>query len=76
MKNYTHIVSNPEVMTGMPCIRGTRITVANILRQVATGRTVQQICHDYPSLSGEQIAEAIEFAADIASYQTYELLAS
>lgn len=63
-------------MTGMPCIKGTRITVANVLRQIAAGRRPDEICQDYPSLSIESIRAALAFAADMVSSETHELLAS
>jgi uncharacterized protein (DUF433 family) len=62
-------------MTGMPCIKGTRITVANLVRQIAAGRTPEEICRDYPYLTLESIRAALEFAADISSTETYGIAA-
>ena len=63
-------------MTGVPCIKGTRVTVANIVRQVAAGRTTEEICSDYPYLTLDSIRAALAFAADLTSVESYELLAS
>ena len=76
MKEHPNISANPDVMLGAPCIRGTRVTVANILRQVAAGRTVEQICQDYPYLEPRSVQDALEFAADLSSGETHDLLAS
>ena len=76
MNDHPHITADPQVMTGMPCFRGTRVTVANVVRQVAEGRTTDEICRDYPYLTRDAIRAALEFAADVAASQTYELLAS
>ena len=76
MNYYPEITADPTVMTGMPCIKGTRITVANVLRQIAAGRTPDEICLDYPDLTIESIRAALAFAAAVASSETYELLAS
>ena len=76
MKDHPQITADPQVMTGMPCIKGTRVTVANIVRQIADGRAPTEICHDYPYLTLESIRAALEFAADISAAETYELLAS
>ncbi len=76
MNNHPHIAADPGVMTGMPCIKGTRVTVANIVRQIAAGRTPDEILRDYPYLPPEAIRAALEFAADISAVETYELLAS
>ena len=62
-------------MTGMPCIRGTRVTVANIVRQIASGRSPDDICRDYPYLTPESVRAALEFAADVSASETYELAA-
>lgn len=76
MNKHLHITSDPRVMTGMPCIKGTRITVANIVRQFAAGRTTEAICADYPYLTIESIKDAMSFAADLTCGESYELLAS
>ena len=34
---------DPAVMVGKPCIRGTRVTVEQVLRELATGNPVEQI---------------------------------
>jgi uncharacterized protein (DUF433 family) len=41
--NLERITLDPAVMSGKPCIRGLRVTVANVLRQLANQRTVPQI---------------------------------
>ena len=76
MKNHPSITADPNVMTGMPCIRGTRVTVANVVRQIAAGRSPEEICGDYPYLTLDAIRAALEFAADVSAAETYELLAS
>jgi uncharacterized protein (DUF433 family) len=73
MNNYPGIMADPKVMTGMPCIRGTRVTVANIVRQIAAGRGPDDICRDYPYLTADSIRAALEFAADVSASETYEL---
>ena len=76
MNRHPQITADPHVMTGMPCIKGTRVTVANIVRQIAAGRTPDELLREYPYLSPEAIRAALEFAADISAAQTYELQAS
>lgn len=73
MDKHVHITSDPNVMTGMPCIKGTRITVANIVRQFAAGRTAEVICADYPLLTRESIKDALAFAAELTAAENYEL---
>ena len=73
MNSHPGITADPQVMTGMPCIKGTRVTVANVVRQIAAGRNPDDICRDYPYLTAESIRAALEFAADISASETYEL---
>lgn len=75
MNLYPQISANPKVMTGVPCIHGTRVTVANIVRQIAGGRSAADICRDYPQINEEAIRAALCFAADITSAETHELAA-
>ena len=57
------ITTNPDVRSGKPCIRGTRITVYDILEYLAGGMTEEQILADFPSLAREDIRAALSFAA-------------
>ena len=60
MNDHPYITADPKIMTGMPCLKGTRITVANILRQFAAGRTPDDICRDYPYLTPDSIRAALD----------------
>ena len=56
---------DPEVCSGKPCIRGTRIMVKNILGMLAGGYTVERIVEAYPELTAEQVRAAIDYAARV-----------
>jgi uncharacterized protein (DUF433 family) len=58
------ICIDPEIRSGKPCIKGTRITVYDILEYLAGGMTEAEILDDFPSLSKDDIRAALEFAAD------------
>jgi uncharacterized protein (DUF433 family) len=60
---FTRITVDPEVMAGVPTIRGLRIPVATVVLMVADGMTVEQICGDLPDLEPEDVAEALRYAA-------------
>ncbi|MGI8599200.1 MAG: DUF433 domain-containing protein [Chitinophagaceae bacterium] len=65
MKDYSQYISiNPEIRFGKPCIKGTRISIADILGWLAAGMSHQEILEDYPSLKEEHIIAALAFAAD------------
>ena len=55
------ITVDPMVMSGKPCIRGLRVTVANVLRQLANGRTRPQILASYPYLEEEDIEACLDY---------------
>jgi uncharacterized protein (DUF433 family) len=63
--DYTHIITiEPDKMGGKPCIRGLRITVYDILDYLASGMTEDEILHDFPDLTREDIRACLAFAAD------------
>jgi len=64
MKRYEKIEINPNIMFGKPVIKGTRVTVEQILRKLAGGMTIEEIITDHPHLMKEDILAAQEFAAD------------
>jgi uncharacterized protein (DUF433 family) len=61
---HERIEINPEIMFGKPVIKGTRITVEQILRKLAGQMTVDEILADHPHLVPDDIYAAAAFAAD------------
>ena len=61
-----HITTDPHVMHGVVCFRGTRIPVSVVLDNLAAGGTPERILDQYPSLRSEHIPAAIGYAANIA----------
>lgn len=59
-----HITINPEVRFGKPCIKDTRIAVADILHWLASGMSYRDILDDFPDLKEEHIIAALGFAAN------------
>lgn len=49
---------------GKPLIKGTRITVADILHWFASGMTIHEIISDYPELTEIQIKASLTYAAN------------
>lgn len=70
MKQLERITINPDVCLGQPTIRGMRITVSAILKQVAAGMTVEEILKAYPELEKEDIIQSLKYAAWLASEKT------
>jgi len=63
------IVVDPKVMVGKPVIRGTRISVEQILRLLAQGLTFEDILKDYPHLTKEDIVAALIYAAKVTGME-------
>ena len=61
---HERVEINPEIMFGKPVIKGTRITVEQILRKLAGQMTVDEILADHPHLTPDDIYAAAAFAAD------------
>lgn len=67
------ITVDPEVCQGQPVIRGLRITVAFVMKQIAAGLTAADILEAYPELEAEDLSQAAEYAAWLAGEQARPL---
>jgi uncharacterized protein (DUF433 family) len=59
------IASDPGIMGGVPVVRGTRVPVYVILEHLEAGRSIEQVLHDYPTLTPESVRAAIRYAAEL-----------
>jgi len=57
------IVIDPEVLSGKPVIKGTRIPVYLIIELVANGITEEEILRQYPTLKKGDIKAALLYAS-------------
>ena len=65
MVDYKKFIEiNPEVRFSKPIVKGTRISVYDILGWLASGLTYQQILEDFPQLSENAIYACLAYAAD------------
>jgi uncharacterized protein (DUF433 family) len=55
-------------MHGRPCIRGLRITVADVLGLLSVGQSRETILQDYPYLESADIDAVLAFAARQADH--------
>ena len=58
------IAIDPLIRSGKPCVRGTRITVADVLDYLGGGMTMAEVLEDFPDLTAEDIQACLSFAAD------------
>ncbi|MEI6387828.1 MAG: DUF433 domain-containing protein [Spirochaetota bacterium] len=67
------VVSDPAIMLGKPVIKGTRITVELILRDLSEGMTMDDLLQAYPQLQDRDIRAALSYSASVVADE--ELLA-
>jgi len=65
-----NILSDPQILRGKPCIKGTRIPVALILGYLAAGRDTATIQREFPDLTAGDVAACLDYARDLAEFET------
>lgn len=69
MNDYHQLITaDPDVRMGKPCIKGTQITIFEVLSCYASGKNKDSIRHNFPNLSTEQIHACFAYAADHYGY--------
>jgi uncharacterized protein (DUF433 family) len=61
-----HIMTDAAVCHGKACIKGTRIMASVVLDNLASGLSSAEIVRLYPTLTGEDVAAAMAYAAELA----------
>ena len=64
MNYQDYITIEPDKRSGKPCIRGLRITVSDVLDDLASNMTEEEILEDFPDLTREDVKACLAFAAD------------
>ena len=64
MNLLNRIVVDPAVRFGKPCVRGTRMSVGDILGYLAGGMSEDQILADFPQLTRDDVRACLAYAAE------------
>jgi uncharacterized protein (DUF433 family) len=65
MINYIEYIEiKSDVRFGKPILKGTRISVYDVLNWLANGMSINEIILDFPELSEIQIKACLAYAAD------------
>ncbi|MGC8604689.1 MAG: DUF433 domain-containing protein [Desulfomonilaceae bacterium] len=67
MNKLDRITIKPDLCLGQPTIRGMRITVSVILKMLGSGKSIEDVIEAYPELDTEDVRQAIQYAAWLAS---------
>lgn len=63
--NFREIITiDSRIRSGKPCIRGTRITVADVFNYIGGGMTIAEVLEDFPDFTAADIQACFAFAAD------------
>ena len=71
---FDRITIEQGKLGGTPCIRGLRIPVATLVEMTAQGMTLEQIRQHLPDIQGEDVAQALRYAAEAVREQTLPLV--
>lgn len=64
MNPLGRISIDPNIRFGKPCIRGTRITVGDIIGYLAGGMSETQLLAEFPQINQEDIRACLAYAAE------------
>ncbi|HLA79168.1 MAG TPA: DUF433 domain-containing protein [Vicinamibacteria bacterium] len=68
---FDRITFDPKILGGRACLRGMRIPVSLVVRQLAHGASREEILRDYPDLEPDDLRQAMEYAAWLASEEIH-----
>ena len=58
------IVTDPEIMNGTPCFRGTRVSFKNLIDYLEGGHPLAEFLRQFPSVTHEMAVQALEEAKE------------
>ena len=64
MNLLDRIAVDPAIRFGKPCVRGTRISVGDVLGYLAAGMSAAQILADFPQLTSDDARGCLAYAAE------------
>ena len=64
MNLLDRIAVDPAIRFGKPCVRGTRISVGDVLGYLAGGMSSAEILADFPQLTGDDVRACLAYAAE------------
>lgn len=65
------IVIDPNIMVGQPIVQGTRLTVTFILELLIYGMSIEEVLHDYPQITRQDISACLLYAQQVMTDVTF-----
>jgi uncharacterized protein (DUF433 family) len=69
MQPLSAVVVDPEIMSGTPVFRGTRVPVKTLFDYLSCGDSIEEFLEGFPGVSREQIAAVLEAAGELMERQ-------
>lgn len=66
------IVTDSEIMSGIPCFRGTRVPATTLFDNLASGMTVNEILEEWPSLDRDDVLEVLHLVSASVAAPAHE----
>ena len=63
------ITVDPAVLVGKPTVRGTRLSVEQVLEHLAAGWTLEELLENYPRLEAADVQACLAYARSVVSEQ-------
>ncbi len=73
MKIKERIIIDPKIQHGKPVIRGTRVPIARIIAEMASGATGEEVMREY-EITAQDVAAALAYAADLVEADEFHPL--
>lgn len=58
------IISDKEILNGIPCFRGTRVPFKNLIDYLEGGHPLDEFLRQFPSVTRDMAIQALEEAKD------------
>jgi uncharacterized protein (DUF433 family) len=59
------IYTSPDILSGTPVFRGTRVPIKNLFDYIETGETLEKFLEDFPTVTKEQALEVLDLAESL-----------
>ncbi len=67
MLNSYVINSDPDIMSGTPVFRGSRVPIKNLFDYLETGETIEAFLHSFPTVTREQVMSVLELSEQLVT---------
>jgi uncharacterized protein (DUF433 family) len=56
------VIKDPEILSGTPVFRGTRVPVQNLIDYLTTGETIDAFLEDFPTVTRDQVTAFLQLS--------------